>query len=141
MRLASREGASGIYFNDKFRINPRFEANIKVYFSAGRNDDDWAFDGFTILANKYNKGYITTQSYGGSICYYHMPYGFAAEADFYYNSEYNDRNAQTISIHNGITSARPYCSPYEDFYTSQSTINNVSHMRNNILSLLLLLLY
>lgn len=126
MYIATREGAGGIYFQKKFRVNPRFEAYLRIYFSAGRNSDDWAFDGFTILANKYNLGYITTGSYGGSISYYRMPYGFAAEADFYYNGEYNDRTTQTISIHEGITSSRYYCDPYEDSHTSQSILSSVS---------------
>jgi hypothetical protein len=122
--ISEGEGEGGIYFNSAIFTGPKWEINLVVFMTSG-NAEDWAFDGFTIaLTSSY--GYIVSGGYGGSICYWDMTHAIVAEADFWYNPEYNDISSNSVSIHQCVESFYDQCRPNENNKSSQRDIWFVS---------------
>lgn len=123
--IAEGEGEGGIYLNSSIFAGPKWEINLVVSINAGNANIDWAFDGFTIaLTSSY--GYIVSGGYGGSIAYWDMTHAVVAEADFWYNSEYNDISSNSVSIHQCVESYYDKCRPNENNKSSQRDLWFVS---------------
>jgi hypothetical protein len=126
--ISEREGEGGIYFNSSVFVGPKWEINLVVFINSG-NSLDWAFDGFTIALTS-SFGHIVSGGYGGSIAYWDMTHAIVAEADFHYNSEYNDISENSVSIHQCIENSNDTCRPHENNKSSQRDIWFVSFLIN-----------
>ena len=118
MSIAKSGGEGGLWYNGAFRVYPKFELQTQITIpSDGCFDLLSSFDGFTMILTQTKPPYASGG--GGFIGYNNIYNALVIEVDLWYNEEFGDSQANSLSLHRCYGNN---CSPMEGFNTVQRVL-------------------